>query len=247
MSRSWWLKGLVVSLLVGTALLLVAPYLIPYEQKPKFIQRYLSRTIRTAVGVQPGSRLVYEVDLEKAISLRVDAAARGLEQILRSEHPNLPFKVERQGGTDVVLSAPKLGPELSYRNLMRAGDAWLSENERDERAGTIRLRFDSSKTAEVRQQTLRTAMTMIDNQIDWDSRHVVSLTREGNRIVLELPGMRSRADADRVKAIIRRVTEHPPSLKFAIVANDPEYIRKIAAAIPPDSGIEVVTELPGQR
>jgi hypothetical protein len=31
-------------------------------------------------------------------------------------------------------------------------------------------------------------------------------------------------------------------LRFAIVDGNPDYIRKIAAAIPPDSGIELVTE-----
>jgi hypothetical protein len=31
-------------------------------------------------------------------------------------------------------------------------------------------------------------------------------------------------------------------LRFTIVGGNPDYIRKIAAAIPPDSGIELVTE-----
>jgi preprotein translocase subunit SecD len=244
MSRSWWLKGFVLLLLAGTAVLLAVPHLVPYDRLPEFIRRHFARTIRTEVGLQPGLRLVYEVDMEKAISLRLGAAAQGLEQILSNEHPGLSFRVERQRGTDLLISAPRLGPELSYRNLRRVSGGWLTESERDERAGTIRLRFDESKTAEVREQTLKTAMTTIDKQIDESSRDMVSLTREGDRIVLELPGMRGREAADRVKAIIHRTTDHPPSLKFAIVANDPDYIRKLAAAIPPDSGIEVVTELP---
>jgi hypothetical protein len=36
----------------------------------------------------------------------------------------------------------------------------------------------------------------------------------------------------------------PGALRFVIVDDNPDYIRKIAAAIPPDSGIELVTQNP---
>jgi len=84
MTRNWWLKAALFGLLTGVAIIVVLPYLVPQERLPSFLAKYGRRMI-PAVDGQGGLRFVYEVDVDRVLSARLDLLARDLEQRLREE------------------------------------------------------------------------------------------------------------------------------------------------------------------
>jgi preprotein translocase subunit SecD len=241
MSRSWWLRAVLFLLLIGGAVVLLIPIFVPWENQPEFIRRYIHREMRRDIDIQGGIRLAYEVDMEAAIKLKIDTLARGLETILPEDLGTAALRIVREGPADVVVSSPVPRPELSYRRLRESSGGWLMEVDRDHPVGSIRLRFDPAKTTELRESAIRAGIDVIEGRMDSYRCNGERVVREGDRIVVELPGMKS-ADLARVKSVISRSS----TLRFAAVDGNPDYIRKIAAALPPDSGIEMVREVLGE-
>jgi preprotein translocase subunit SecD len=173
-------------LLVGIAVVVLIPTVVPYEQRPEIINRYFHRSLQPSVEIRGGYRLEYEVDTEAAIAMRVDSVGQALHQILNGRYPQLRFHIKRQGDTDLLISAPRVEPELSHRNLMQIAGDWLVEVERDQRSGLIFLRFDTTRTTEIREAALRKAVDDIEARLDWSRCCGEKVFRERDRVVFEI-------------------------------------------------------------
>src|SRR5512140_506592 len=156
MSRSWWLQAVLYTLLVGGALIVLLPTLLPDDDQPELIRRHGHNRIQLGLDLSGGVRLVYEIDMERAISLQVDSVARALATLLQNKYSGI--KVARNGNADIVVSSAP-GSKLAYRHLMEAGGGWLTEVDRNDRG--VRLRFDPGKTGELREISIRAAMEII--------------------------------------------------------------------------------------
>ena len=64
-----------------------------------------------------------------------------------------------------------------------------------------------------------------------------TIIRKGTDIIVELPGLKT-ADFERIKTIIGQTAQ----LEFKIVDDGSDYMRKIAALVPKNSGIDVLPE-----
>jgi preprotein translocase subunit SecD len=93
----------------------------------------------------------------------------------------------------------------------------------------------------VRERAIATAIERIESSMGPFRCGDEKVFREGDRIVVELPGL-SPNEEDRTRALIYRLTSEMPALRFAIVDDDSEFMRKLAASLPDGGAIEVVTE-----
>ena len=238
MERSWWWKAALYGLVTVVAVLYLIPTVVPEEKQPGIIKKYFKKRIQLGLDLQGGLHLVYEVNVDKAVSDKVDRLSSDVEDRLRRDKAVADLNVSREGRDDIVLTFKtpadhaKLGEDIlkEYRNS-------LDVVERNAATGVVRLRLDQDQVEEVRDYALRQGIETIRGRVDKMGVAEPTIIRKGTDIIVELPGLKP-ADFERIKGIIGRTAQ----LEFKIVDDGSEYMKKVAGAVPKDSGIDVAPD-----
>jgi preprotein translocase subunit SecD len=237
MERSWWWK----LALYGAAIVLAVLYLVPTvvtEEKnlPAFFQKYFKKRIQLGLDLKGGLHLVYEVNIEKAVSSKVDRLANEVDDALRKKGAD--FTVVRTGRDDIAINfkvpgeAGKLDDEL-----LKPFRRDLDLVSRDPASGTVKLKYDSDRVAEVEELALRQAIETIRGRVDAFGVAEPTIIKKGTDIIVELPGAKEK-DFERIKSIIGRTAQ----LEFKIVDDGSDYMKKVAASVPKSGAITVAPE-----
>ncbi len=237
MERSWWWKAA----LYGLAIILAGLYLVPTvypenKELPGFFQKYFKKRIQLGLDLQGGLHLEYEVNIEKAVSAKVDRLANDVEDALKKK--GAEAQVARSGRDDITVTF-KVPAEM-----VKLDDTFMKEFRhdldlvgRDQAAGVVKLKFDADRVAEIEDLSLRQAIETIRNRVDQFGVTEPTIIKKGTDIVVELPGAKAQ-DFERIKSIIGRTAQ----LEFKIVDDGSDYMKKIAASVPKDGPISVVPE-----
>jgi len=236
MERSWWWKAALYGAAIVLAVLYLVPTVVPEESRPAFFQKYFKKRIQLGLDLKGGLHLVYEVNIEKAVASKVDRLANEVDDALRKK--GAEFTVVRTGRDDIAITfkvpgeAGKLDDELlkPYRRD-------LDLVSRDPATGTVKLKFDADRVAEVEELALRQAIETIRGRVDAFGVAEPTIIKKGTDIVVELPGAKEK-DFERIKSIIGRTAQ----LEFKIVDDGSEYMKKVAASVPKDGAITVAPE-----
>jgi len=236
MERSWWWKAALYGAVLVLACLYLVPTVVPEDKQPALIKKYFTKRIQKGLDIAGGLRLVYEVNLQKAVSTKVDQIANSLEDNLRKKTEAVD--IERVGRDEIVFKfknkadVSKIDDEVlaEYRDD-------LEELERNEATGVVRYGIDSDQVAEIQDFALRQGIETIRGRVDKYGVTEPTIIKKGTDIVVELPGL-DQAQFERIKNIIGRTAQ----LQFKVVADNEEYPKKVAAAVPKDSGITVVPD-----
>src|SRR5512142_1242316 len=166
MERSWWWKAA----LYGAVIVLAGLYLVPTFVKddkdlPSFIQKYFKKRIQLGLDLQGGLHLVYEVNIEKAVSAKVDHLANDVEDAIKKK--GAEAQVVRSGRDDITVTFKTPGEVAKFddevmKNLRRD----LDEVSRDAATGVVKLKFDADRVAEIEESSLRQAIETIRNRVD---------------------------------------------------------------------------------
>jgi preprotein translocase subunit SecD len=113
----------------------------------------------------------------------------------------------------------------------------LDEVGRDPATGTVQLKFDPDRVAEIEDLSLRQAIETIRNRVDQFGVAEPTIIKKGTDIVVELPGAKDK-DFERILSIIGRTAQ----LEFKIVDDGSEYMKSVAKSVPKDSPITVEPE-----
>jgi preprotein translocase subunit SecD len=241
MERSWWWKALLYGAVVVIACLYLVPTVVPESKQPEFIKKYFQKRIQLGLDLQGGLHLVYEVHVDKAVSDKVDRIASEIEDRLkkdRSDKTSIDVTVNREGRDDVIVVFKNPAEQNKIDEaFLRDFRRQLDLISRDPVAGTVRLRLDPDQIEEVRDSALRQGIETIRGRVDKFGVAEPTIIKKGTDIIVELPGLKS-ADFERIKTIIGRTAQ----LEFKIVDDGGEYMRRVAAAIPKDSGIDALPE-----
>jgi preprotein translocase subunit SecD len=237
MERSWWWKAA----LYGAAIILAGLYLVPTvvtdESKlPGFFQKYFKKRIQLGLDLKGGLHLVYSVNIEKAVAGKVDRLANEVEDAIRKKGADVV--VVRDGRDDIAVTFKVPGEMGKFDDeLMKAFRRDLDEVGRDPATGTVKLKFDPDRVAEIEDLSLRQAIETIRGRVDAFGVAEPTIIKKGTDIVVELPGAKAK-DFERIKSIIGRTAQ----LEFKIVDDGSDYMKKVAAAVPKDGPIEVAPE-----
>ena len=237
MERSWWWKAA----LFGAAIVLAGLYLVPTVVKddsklPAFFQKYFKKRIQTGLDLQGGLHLVYEVNVEKAVSGKVDRLANDVEDALKKKGADATLV--RSGRDDIIVTFKVPGEMAKLDSeFLKEFRRDLDEVSRDPETGVVNLKFDPDRVAEIEDLSLRQAIETIRNRVDQFGVAEPTIIKKGTDIVVELPGAKQK-DFERIKSIIGRTAQ----LEFKIVDDGSEYMKKVAAAVPKDSPITVAPE-----
>jgi preprotein translocase subunit SecD len=238
MERSWLWKAALYGVLTVLAVLYLVPTVVPDEKQPAVLKKYFQKKIQLGLDLQGGLHLVYEVNIEKAVASKVDRIASDIEDRLRKDKNVADLVVTREGRDDIVLAfKPPADQAKLDESILRDQRKAIDVVSRDSATGIVRLRLDPDQVEEVRDYALRQAIETIRTRVDKFGVSEPTIIKKGTDIIVELPGLR-QADFERIKSIIGRTAQ----LEFKIVDDGAEYMRKIAALVQPNSGIEVKTD-----
>jgi preprotein translocase subunit SecD len=237
MERSWWWKAALYGAVTALACLYLVPTVIKEPEKRPAIIRTLGfeKAIQEGLDLAGGLRLVYAVNIEKAVSSKVDQIANALEGNIQAKTKEV--KVVREDRDQIVFqfNNPSDIGKLDNEVLAEYRDE-LDETSRDSGKGTVRMRLDPDQVAEIQDLSLREGIKRIRDRVDKFGVSEPNIHLKGNDIVVELPGLEQR-DFERIKAIIGRTAQ----LEFKIVDDQAsDYMKKVGAALP--QGTAIVAE-----
>ena len=238
MERSWWWKAVLYGVVTVTACLYLIPTVVPEADQPALIRNHFQKRIQLGLDLQGGLHLVYEVNVDKAVSGKVDRLSSDVEDRLRKDKGITDLNVSREGRDDIVLTfKPPADQAKLDESILRDYRKSLDLVERKPDTGVVRLRLDPDQVEEVRDYALRQGIETIRGRVDKFGVAEPTIIKKGTDIIVELPGLKA-ADFERIKSIIGRTAQ----LEFKIVDDGSDYMKRVAAAVPKDSGIDVVPE-----
>src|SRR5499427_8241286 len=103
MERSWWWKAALYGFVTVLAVLYLIPTVVPEEKQPSYIKNHFNKRIQLGLDLQGGLHLVYEVNVDKAVSGKVDRLASDVEDRLHKDKGVTDLTVNREGRDDIVL------------------------------------------------------------------------------------------------------------------------------------------------
>jgi preprotein translocase subunit SecD len=233
MERSWWWKAALYGAVVVLSCLYLVPSVVPQEKQPAIIKKLFHKRIQKGLDLAGGLRLVYNVNIDKAVSTKVDQIANAVEDNLHKKVPDV--HVGREGRDEIVFTFknPADAAKLDNDVLAEYRDD-LDVAAKDDAKGIVRYRLDPDQVAEIQDFALRQGIETIRGRVDKFGVSEPTIIKKGTDIVIELPGLEQR-DFERIKSIIGRTAQ----LQFKIVDSASEYAKKVAATVPPNSGITV--------
>jgi preprotein translocase subunit SecD len=236
MDRSWWWKAALYVAAIVLAVLYLLPTVAPNEQLPSFFHKYFSKRIQLGLDLKGGLHLVYEVNIEKAVSSKVDRLANEVDDALRKKGAEVT--VARSGRDDIAVTFKVPGEMAKLDDeLLKPYRRDLDIVSRDPATGTVKLKYDSDRVAEVEELALRQAIETIRGRVDKFGVSEPTIIKKGTDIIVELPGAKAE-EFEHIKSIIGRTAQ----LEFKIVDDGSDYMKKVAASVPKDSPITVAPE-----
>jgi len=239
MERSWWWKALLYGALVALACLYLVPTVVPEAEQPAFIKKYFQKRIQLGLDLQGGLHLVYEVHVDKAVSDKVDRIASEIEDRLKKDDKNpTDVAISREGRDDIIVTFKNPADQAKLSDdMLREFRKQIDVISRDTAKGVVRLRLDPDQIEEVRDSALRQGIETIRGRVDKFGVAEPTIIKKGTDIIVELPGLKT-ADFERIKNIIGKTAQ----LEFKIVDDGSDYMKRIEALVPKDSGIDILPE-----
>ncbi|MDB4968405.1 MAG: protein-export rane protein SecD [Myxococcales bacterium] len=228
MDRSWVYRVLSYTLLTVVAVVFLTPTIASWlgkdEQLPGWVKKHIHNKILLGLDLQGGLHLVYEVQVDKAVSDKADRLSGDLEERLRRDKHVKDVKVDRAGRDEIIFTFkdPNEAKKLD-REFLKDYRKNLYEESRDLAKGEVKLRIDQDYVDELRDYAVRQGVETIRNRVDKLAVSEPTIIRKGNDIVVELPGLKPD-DFERVKRQIGRTAQ----LEFKMADDGSEYMKKLA-------------------
>ncbi len=212
MSSSWRIRAFAVAAaaIVSVLALLVAFYPVDYDDPESwpgwysFAQGVIPARITPGLDLQGGLHLQYQVDVDKAISDKLDRYVDDIRRVIADEHPDADATVSRLGAAAIRIQRSNgstnrlIGDrDLRAMNLVPVREA----------SGAMRLEMDSDYIEETKAYAIEQAIDTISRRIDDMGLTEPSIQRRGSTdIIVQLPGL-SEERFDEVKELIETTAQ----------------------------------------
>ncbi len=215
MPGSWWTRIGLVALAAVLSVLLLVPTLyqksVPEDPEEwpswytQFWDAFGGAHITLGLDLQGGLHLQYQVDVDQAISDKVDQYVDQLRDSIEDDHPDATYEVERISGATSIRVTSEGTPA---RDLLD-DDLLLMMNllVQPEGAGSVRLDIDPEFIDQTRTYAVEQAIETIRKRIDAYGVAEPSISRRGDTdIIVQLPGL-NESEFDRVKNTIAQTAQ----------------------------------------
>jgi preprotein translocase subunit SecD len=240
MDRSWLTRVIAYTLLTIAAFVVLTPTVAQWtgrdDSLPGWMKKHIQKKIALGLDLQGGLHLVYEVQVDKAVSDKADRLASEIEDKLRKDKKVKDVRLDRSGASEIVarFKNPDDAKKLD-REFLKAYKRELFEDTRDVAKGEVTLKIDNDYIDEQKDYAVRQGVETIRNRVDKLAVAEPTIIRKGTDIIVELPGLKPE-DFEHVKNLIGRTAQ----LEFKMADDGAEYMKKLAAL-----AVQKKSEFPG--
>jgi preprotein translocase subunit SecD len=232
MERSFYYRVASYSLITILSVMVLIPSLADWSNKtdrlPDWYKKAFSRKISLGLDLRGGLHLVYEVQVDKAVSDKADRLAAQIEEKLARDKKVKGARVIREGdGAEARLRVNFPNKSDSKKldgNFEREFAKYLTRDTQNEQTGETVYKMDADYIDELRSYAVSQGVETIKNRVDKLGVSEPVVQRKQNDIIVELAGL-SQADFERVKSLIGKTAQ----LEFKMADDGSEYMQKLSA------------------
>jgi preprotein translocase subunit SecD len=217
MSSGWKFRfGMALAITIVSILALIPSLFVKDTEAPewaKWLSEEVSARITPGLDLQGGLHLQYQVDIDKAISDKLDRYADQLRRSAKKAHPGSPLKVARIDGK-AALEASAEGADVN--TLLDTDELALLHLTKLADGAKVKLSLDAAYVEQTRSYALNQAIETIRKRIDALGVAEPTISRRGDAdIIVQLPGL-SEAQFKSTKDLIGQTAQ----LEFRMVADE---------------------------
>ncbi len=168
------------------------------QTTPKWLRGIGATPMKLGLDLSGGVHFLLEVDMDKALSARLNVYEGEVKSLLRKE--KLRYRSLPQDGNAIQLGFSDTDSREQARALIRKdySDFDITMSDRGEMP-ILRLAMTQAKVAEIREYSIKQNLTTVRNRVNELGVAEPLVQRQGaNRIVVELPGVQDTAEAKRI-------------------------------------------------
>ncbi|WP_180178648.1 protein translocase subunit SecD [Acinetobacter sp. YH01005] len=198
---------------------------------PEWLQKIGAKPMKLGLDLRGGVHFLLEVDMDKAISQRMETSAADLRRQLRNN--KLKFNsLSLNNNTITMQFANNDDRSAAMDFLRRNGNEYTQQAVATTEGSTLRLSYTDTRKQEIQSYAVNQNLTTLRNRInELGVAEALVQTQGSNRIVVELPGVQDTAEA-------KRVLGRTANLEFRLVSDlndqyiDP-YTGQAKGSLPP--------------
>ena len=198
---------------------------------PEWLQKIGAKPMKLGLDLRGGVHFLLEVDMDKAISQRMETSAADLRRQLRDN--KLKFNSLSLNNNTITLQfANNADRDAVMDFLRRNGNEYTQQAVATAEGSSLRLTYTDVRKQEIQSYAVNQNLTTLRNRInELGVAEALVQTQGSNRIVVELPGVQDTAEA-------KRVLGRTANLEFRLVSDlndqyiDP-YTGQTTGTVPP--------------
>ena len=198
---------------------------------PEWLQKIGAKPMKLGLDLRGGVHFLLEVDMDKAISQRMETSAADLRRQLRDN--KLKFNSLSLNNNTITLQfANNADRDAVMDFLRRNGNEYTQQAVATTEGSSLRLNYTDVRKQEIQSYAVNQNLTTLRNRInELGVAEALVQTQGRNRIVVELPGVQDTAEA-------KRVLGRTANLEFRLVSDlndqyiDP-YTGQLTGPVPP--------------
>lgn len=168
------------------------------QTTPKWLRSIGATPMKLGLDLSGGVHFLLEVDMDKALSARLNVYEGEVKSLLRKE--KVRYRSLPQDNGAIQLGFSDADTREQARALIRKDytDFDITTSDRGEMP-ILRLAMTPAKIAEIREYSIKQNLTTVRNRVNELGVAEPLVQRQGaNRIVVELPGVQDTAEAKRI-------------------------------------------------
>lgn len=182
---------------------------------PEWLQKIGAKPMKLGLDLRGGVHFLLEVDMDKAISQRMDTSATDLRRQFREN--KIKFNSLSLSGNIITVQFANNEDRSTAMDFLRAnGNEFTQQALASSSGPTLKLSYTDVRRQEIQSYAVNQNLTTLRNRInELGVAEALVQTQGSNRIVVELPGVQDTAEA-------KRVLGRTANLEFRLVdsAND---------------------------
>lgn len=185
---------------------------------PEWLQKIGAKPMKLGLDLRGGVHFLLEVDMDKAISQRLETSATDLRRQFRDN--KIKFNnLALNNNTITVQFADSADRDAAADFLRRNGNEFTQQSVATANGATLRLTYSDARRQEIQSYAVNQNLTTLRNRInELGVAEALVQTQGNNRIVVELPGVQDTAEA-------KRVLGRTANLEFRLVSDsNDQYI-----------------------
>ena len=212
---------------------------------PEWLQKIGAKPMKLGLDLRGGVHFLLEVDMDKAISQRMETSATDLRRQFRDNQ--IKFNnLALNNNVITVQFANNADRDAAADFLRRNGNEFTQQAVATSEGSTLRLTYTAARKQEIEAYAVNQNLTTLRNRInELGVAEALVQTQGSNRIVVELPGVQDTAEA-------KRVLGRTANLEFRLVSDlndehiDP-YTGQLKGEAPPGTEVFAFQSLDSGR